>query len=29
VTAKLPPDLILPENGEVTLVIKVENCVAQ
>jgi iron(III) transport system ATP-binding protein len=29
VTAKLPPDVILPENGEVTLLIKVENCVAQ
>jgi hypothetical protein len=29
VTAKLPPDVILPQDGEVTLLIKVENCVAQ
>jgi iron(III) transport system ATP-binding protein len=29
VTAKLPPDVILPKDGEVTLTIKVENCVAQ
>jgi ABC-type sugar transport system ATPase subunit len=29
VTAKLPPDVILPKGGEVTLTIKVENCVAQ
>jgi iron(III) transport system ATP-binding protein len=29
VIGKLAPDLILPENGEVTLLIKAENCVAQ
>jgi iron(III) transport system ATP-binding protein len=29
VTAKLPPDVVLPDDGEVTLMIKVENCVAQ
>ena len=29
VTAKLAPDLVLPEGGEVTLLIKAEHCVAQ
>jgi hypothetical protein len=29
VTAKLAPDLVLPDGGEVTLLIKAEHCVAQ
>jgi hypothetical protein len=29
VTGKLPPDLILSQDSEVTLLIKAENCVAQ